>query len=244
MRCMISQPTFLPWLGWFDLADYADLLILLDTVQFDKRSWQQRNRIRTARGLEYVTVPVRTSGRRHQAIYEVEMSDPDFENRLLRTLRANYAHAPHFKPVMSDLESDLPGLIATGRLAALNEGLIRILARWLGIETPMCRATEIGVGGRRGEHLALLCEAVGATEYLSTSGAEDYLREDATHFDTRGIMITLHEYVHPEYQQLRSPFFSHASALDLVMMEGPDSGMVMRGAERRFRPLDQMGERP
>lgn len=242
MRCMISQPTFLPWLGWFDLADQADLVILLDTVQFDKRSWQQRNRIRTAKGLEYVTVPVQTSGRFHQTIREVELADPAFGTRLLRSLRASYARAPHFAPVMADLETALPGLIASGHLATLNEGLIRILAGWLGVDTPMRRASEIGAGGQRGEHLALLCHAVGATEYLSTAGAEDYLREDAAHFTAHGIGVHLHDYNHPEYKQMYTPFLPFASALDLVMMEGPHSGAVMREAGRRFRALGETGE--
>ena len=75
---MISQPTFLPWLGWFDLADQADCVILFDTAQFSKRSWQQRNKIRTARGLEYLTVPVKTSGRFDQKILDAEISGVDF----------------------------------------------------------------------------------------------------------------------------------------------------------------------
>ncbi|KPQ06132.1 MAG: WbqC-like protein family [Rhodobacteraceae bacterium HLUCCA12] len=238
MRCMISQPTFLPWLGWFDLADQADLVILLDTVQFDKRSWQQRNRIRTPKGLEYVTVPVASAGRFEQRIMDVELADPAFGKRLLRTLRANYARAPHFAPVMAELETVLPGLIATGRLAALNEGLIRLLAGWLSIDTPMRRASEIGADGRRGAHLAQLCKAVGATTYLSTAGAEAYLREDAAEFSDRGISVQLHDYTHPEYSQLHAPFLPHASALDLVMMQGRDAGAVMRAARRTLRPLE------
>ena len=241
MRCMISQPTFLPWLGWFDLADQADLLILLDTVQFDKRSWQQRNRIRTAKGLEYVSVPVKSAGRFDQVIADVELADPAFGTRLLRTLRANYARAPHFAPVMAELETALPGLVATGSLAALNEGLIRLLAGWLGIDTPIRRASAIGAGGTRGEHLALLCKAVGASDYLSTAGAEEYLREDAAHFARRGITVHLHEYDHPEYTQLHAPFLPYACALDLVMMEGRGAGAVMRRATRRLRPLETGG---
>ena len=238
---MISQPTFLPWLGWFDLADQADLLVLLDTVQFDKRSWQQRNRIRTAKGLEYVSVPVKSAGRFDQVIADVELADPAFGTRLLRTIRANYARAPHFTPVMADLETALPGLIATGQLAALNEGLIRILASWLGIDTPIRRASAIDAGGKRGEHLALLCKAVGASEYLSTAGAEEYLREDAGHVAHHGVSVHLHEYDHPEYTQLHTPFLPYACALDLVMMEERGAGAVRRAATRHLRALETGG---
>lgn len=235
---MISQPTFLPWLGWFDLADQADVLILLDTVQFDKRSWQQRNRIRTTKGLEFITVPVMSAGRFDQTIETVQLAEPAFGTKMLRTLRANYARAPNFPAVMAELEDVVPGLMASGKLADLNEGLIRLLARWLGIETPIRRASAIGVGGKRGEHLALLCQSVGATDYLSTAGAEDYLREDAGHFTERGIAVHLHEYAHPEYTQLHVPFLPFASAIDLVMLEGRNARAVMRGASRVLRPLE------
>lgn len=237
MRCMISQPTFLPWLGWFDLADQAQALVLLDTVQFDKRSWQQRNRIRTAKGLEFVTVPVTTAGRFTQTIAEVPLADPAFGTRLLRSLRANYARAPFFAPVMAELEQTIPPAIATGMLVDLNEALIRLLARWMGITTPMQRASALGAGGKRGEHLALLCKTVGAREYLSTAGAQEYLSEDHAHFTARGISVWLHEYMPPEYPQMHAPFLPYASALDLVMMTGHGSGDIMRKAGRVLRPL-------
>lgn len=238
MRCMISQPTFLPWLGWFDLADQADVVVLLDTVQFEKRSWQQRNRIRTAKGLEFITVPVMSAGRYDQTIESVELAESAFGPRMLRTIRANYASAPHFLDVMSELENVVPGLVASGKLAELNEGLIRLLAKWLGIETPFQRASAFDVGGKRGEHLAMLCKSVGATDYLSTGSAEDYLREDIGHFTGRGIAVHLYEYVHPEYKQLHEPFMPFASAIDLVMLEGRNAHKVMKGAKRLLRPLE------
>jgi hypothetical protein len=237
MRCMISQPTFLPWLGWFDLADQVDALILLDDVQFEKRSWQQRNRIRTAKGLEFITVPVATAGRFSQTICEVALADPVFGDHLLRTLSANYARAPFFVPVITELEEIIPTSLANGLLVDLNEALIGFLARWLGISTPTQRASTLGVAGKRGEHLALLCQTKGAVDYLSTAGAENSLRADHARFTSRGIAIWLHEYLHPEYPQLYSPFLPYASALDLVMMTGYSAGDIMRNSSRILRPL-------
>jgi len=238
---MISQPPFLPWLGWFDLADQVDELILLDSVQFDKRSWQQRNRIRTAKGLEFITVPVTSAGRFSQTISEVALADPVFGVRLLRTLRANYARAPFFAPVIAELEEVIPASLASGLLVDLNEALIRFLGRWLGISTPIQRASTLKVAGKRGEYLALLCQTTGAVDYLSTAGAEDYLREDHGHFTSRGITIWLHEYSHPVYSQLHAPFMPYASALDLVMMSGHSAGDIMRHTGRILRPLYSKG---
>ena len=76
--CVIAQPTFLPWLGWFDLADQGDVMVILDDVSFSKQSWQQRNRIRTPAGLEFLSVPVKTSGLLGQLILDCEIADPRF----------------------------------------------------------------------------------------------------------------------------------------------------------------------
>lgn len=242
MRCMISQPTFLPWLGWFDLADLSDQVILLDNVQFDKRSWQQRNQIRTPKGLELITVPVRSSGRYKQLIFEVQIADPMFGSRFLRTVRANYSRAPFFVPVMKELESIVPELVQSEKLVDLNRGLICFLAEWLGIKVPMRCSSELDVNGKRGEHLAKICDATYCSEYLSTAGAERYLINDMEHFSSRGISVLLHEYYHPEYTQLHSPFIPHASALDLIMMEGKNAGSVMRSTRKQLRSLSEEGK--
>lgn len=238
MRCFISQPTFLPWLGWFDLALNADVTILLDTVQFDKRSWQQRNRIRTAQGLQYVTVPVLTAGRFHQTIADVEIADHRFCGRLLRTLEGSYGRAPCYQAVISELKDELVDLMSSTRLIELNIPLIRFLCSWLGIETKMVRASELKGTGERGEYLACLCQQIGASVYLSTHGAREYLLEDLESFSRRGIRVCLHSFRHPEYPQLYSPFLPYASAIDLVMMTGRNSGSILRNADRKWTPLE------
>jgi len=237
MRCAISQPAFLPWLGWFDIAEQADLMVLLDTVQFAKRSWQQRNRIRTAKGLEFVTVPVKTSGRFEQTIREVEIADAEFGERMLRQVHAAYARSPYYKAVRLDLEAALGDPSCTAKLADLNLALIRVLLHWLKVETPLRLASELQGEGRRGAYLASLCSCVGADAYLSTAGAEEYLRMDASFFHGRNVAIFIHEYTHPHYRQLHDPFLSHASALDLVMMHGHASSQILREAGRRWRAL-------
>ena len=228
IRCAVSQPSFLPWLGWFDIFDQADRMVLLDTVQFEKQSWQQRNRIPTGSGLLTVTVPVITKGRSKQRIFEVELASSNFARKFLSTLQMNYSRAPHFADTYGELESILPDLVGTRRLSELNVGLIRWLARRLGITTRTIRASECSADGTRGEYVAELCTAVGAAEYLSTAGAATYLREDLPSFERRGIRVRIHTYEHPEYPQLHRPFVPYASALDVVMMLGPDSGEFLR----------------
>ena len=69
----IMQPTFLPWLGYFALIQRVDEFILLDNVQFDRRSYQQRNKLKTDIGPKWATIPVSVKGKRSQKIYEVEI---------------------------------------------------------------------------------------------------------------------------------------------------------------------------
>jgi hypothetical protein len=232
MKCLISQPTFLPWIGWFDLVEQADLMIIYDTAQFSKQSWQQRNRIRTIRGLEYLTVPVKTSGRSNQKIIDVEISMIDFEEYFKNRMIHAYSKAPFFEPVMDDLEKKLPHLLANRKLSHLNEGLIKFCCEWLGITTRLVRASDLNIDGQRGEYLAKVCEEFNCDEYISTEGAEKYLIEDYNFFEQKKINVKIYKYEHPIYSQLIEPFIPYASVIDLIMMYGHSSKEVMQKAQR------------
>jgi hypothetical protein len=237
MTCVISQPTFLPWLGWFDLVDQGKVMIILDDVQFDKRSWQQRNRIRTCNGLEYLSVPVKTTGRYHQRIMDCELVDQTFVEKILKSLRANYAKTPFFAKVIDELATTMKTAAGTGRLVELNCALISWMTDRLEVSTPMIRASTLGVGDERGEHLAAICECVGANRYISPVGAENYLVEDKWAFDKRGISVWIQVYEHPQYTQRFAPFMPYASALDLIFNVGPKAAEVMRSGRRPVRAV-------
>jgi len=237
VTAVILQPTFLPWLGWFDLADQADLLIVLDNVSFSKQSWQQRNRIRTASGLSYVTVPVRTAGRLGQLISDTQLADTTFAEKLIRVVSTNYANAPYFANYFPEFCSVLRAAAAPAELNGLNCGLIDWLIAKLHFNIRQVRSSTLSVDGTRGELVAKLCERVGASRYLSPAGAEEYLLADRAAFDRRSIAVDLHVYVHPEYQQCFKPFIPYATVLDLLMNEGDASGDVLRSGRRPARSL-------
>jgi hypothetical protein len=233
----IAQPTFLPWLGWFDLADQVDLLILLDDVAFSKQSWQQRNRIQTPDGLSYLTMPVKTAGKLGQRIDETKIISDNFVKKALRTIAQNYRRARYFERYYPALCSALEGLAASESLCDLNCGLIDWLAAELGVETPRVRSSRFAVGGKRGNHVAMLCEQVGARVYISPAGAEDYLVADRAEFDRRSITVALQVYEHPVYRQCFEPFEPFASTLDLLLNEGESAGPILRSGRRPPRPL-------
>jgi hypothetical protein len=233
----IAQPTFLSWAGWFDLADQVDLLILLDDVAFSKRSWQQRNRIRTPEGLSYVTVPVRSAGRVGQRIVDTELAGDFFVETLIRTVSRNYSRAAHFSHYFSDFCAVLKQSAAAGKLAGLNRGLIDWLAVQLGVSTPRVCSSELAVEGKRGALIAKLCEHVGARRYVSAAGSEEYLLEDRAEFDNRGIVVELQVYEHPVYRQCFQPFMPYASVLDLLLNEGEAAGGILKSGRRTPRSL-------
>lgn len=237
--CVISQPTFLPWLGWFDLADQSDVTVVLDDVQFSKQSWQQRNRIRTPNGLEFLSVPIKTSGRLGQRIVDCEFANQTFGGKMLKSLQANYAKAPFYPEFIVDLAATIETALLSNRLVELNCALISWMAARLGVTRPMIRATSLAVGGQRGEHVASICAALGADRYLSPAGAEAYLMEDGAAFAERGISVWLHVYDHPEYEQRFAPFIPYASALDLIFNAGPSAPVVMRSGRRPARALGE-----
>ena len=237
MICVILQPTFLPWIGWFDLADQSGATVILDDVQFSKQSWQQRNRIRTPNGLEYLSVPVKTAGRLGQLILDCESVEHPFIPKMLKSLKANYARAPYFADMIEDFAASMQSAGDSGRLVELNCALISWMANRLGINVPMVRASTLGAGGQRCEHVASICERVGADRYLSPSCAEDYLMEDREAFDRRGITVWIHAYEHPVYTQCFTPFMPYASALDMIFNVGPGALQVMRSGRRSANRL-------
>lgn len=237
--CVIAQPTFIPWIGWFDLADQADVLIILDDVQFSKQSWQQRNRLRAPEGLSFLSVPVKSAGRSNQLINEVELANEASVEKLLRSIQGYCARAPFFRELFPGFSAALRAGAASGKLAELNIAVIRWIIETLGMTVPLVRASELQTDGKRGEYVAALCKAVGANRYLSPAGAEDYLMEDRPAFDQRGISVWLHVYAHPEYRQCFKPFEPYASVVDLIFNTGPDALAILRSGRRPARALGQ-----
>lgn len=226
----IMQPTYLPWVGYFDMIDQCDLFVLLDCVQFDKRSWQQRNRVKTANGEVWLTVPVLSKGRREQRIADVEI-DPagEFPGKHVRTLQHGYGRAPHRTPFLEDLTTVLES--RTSRLADLNAAIIERVCRALSVTTPLVRSSTLDAQGHKVDRLMSICRLVAATRYISPLGSRPYIDED-NQFAAGGIELRYHHYVHPSYSQLHGPFVSHMSAVDLILNEGPAAGEIMRSGRR------------
>jgi hypothetical protein len=231
MKIAISQPTYLPWLGYFDLIDQVDVFVLLDDVQFEKRSWQQRNRIKTPVGLQWLTVPVISRGRREQLINQVEIETAGFSRDHCRAVEHNYRRAQFFENYFDELCSRLSCPEGT-LLVDLNIRLIEWLVKALGMETRLVVSSSLRQSGRRTELLANLCESQGANLYVSPLGSSVYLLKEKDALLARGVDVVFQHYEHPEYKQLFPPFLPYASALDLIFNECNRSLEILRAGRR------------
>jgi hypothetical protein len=231
MKIAISQPTYLPWIGYFDLIDQVDAFVLLEDVQFEKQSWQQRNRLKTPVGLQWLTVPVIFRGRLGQLIKDVEIRDVEFWRNHCRAVELNYRRCRFFDNYFGALTSHLT-VTGSTRLVDLNVQLIEWFMDLLGIKTRLVCSSELKLTGKRTELLANICCSLGATQYVSPLGSAAYLLEEQGMLLDQGIDLVFQNYHHPEYDQLFSPFLPYASILDLIFNEGDRSLEIIRSGRR------------
>lgn len=224
MRVVILQPSYLPWLGYFDQLYKSDAFVLYDDVQYDKHGWRNRNRIKTPSGPQWLTVPVLTHGRGRPANQEIGIDNRQpWGRKHLQALRVNYAKAPAFTEVFAKLEPVLGQ--RWERLVDVNYAVLEALCALLGLERDIRFSSQLGIVGERTERLIAICRALGADHYLSGDAAQDYLEEGR--FVEHGIQLEYHHYRHPTYQQLHGPFVPYLSVLDLLMNHGRESLKIL-----------------
>ena len=224
------QPQYLPWAGYFDKMDRADAFVLLDTVQFKKNEWQNRNRFRTAEGWQWVTVPVlQRSG---QLIGEVNI-DPSrstWARKHAQALKTCYGSAPHCGLVADRLEPIWEGTWEL--LSPLNCEAIRILMELLGLETPVHLASQLSEAPEEPDlRLIEFCRQLGADTYLAGAGGPDYM--DMARWEESGIEVVVQHFEHPIYEQPFDEFVPGLSIVDLLCSRGPGALSLIREANGR-----------
>jgi hypothetical protein len=228
MKVGIIQSNFLPWLGYFDFIRETDLFIIHDDLQYTKGDWRNRNKIKTPRGLEWITVPVHYRST-SQLIEEtpVNYSSP-WARKMLNRIREVYRHAPCFEPYFSEL-SDLLTQPAVS-ISDLNLRLIHWVCRSLEIVTPIRMSREYYPQGPKNERLIGILTQVQASTYLSGAAAQAYLIPEM--FEQAGIRLEYKQYNYPEYEQLYPPFALGVSVIDLLFMKGRDAGFYLENKEK------------
>jgi hypothetical protein len=213
--CAIMQPTYLPWLGYFDLINKSDIFIIYDNVQFEKQSWQQRNKIRSKDGEIMLTVPVKHGKGLERKIVEVEI---DYKQPILKkhltALKLSYARSKNYKLIIDALETIYNS--SPERLIDLNIALIKFGMVLFKIEKKLIFSSELSPQSSRVEALIDICKKVGANHYYSPAGSKIYIDENNL-FEKLGIKLTYQNFTHPVYKQLNYPtFISHLSFIDYL----------------------------
>jgi hypothetical protein len=208
------QPNFAPWLGFFDKTLHSDVLVLLDTVQFIKRGYQNRAQVKASNGSQWLTVPVISKGRYDQATRDVEIDETSrWRSVHLRTLRSILAKAPHRDDLL-DVVEPIYARDDLHRLADLNVAIIRAVAERLGIATRLVLASELDLEGSSTRLMINLTKAVGGDVYLSGPTGRRYLEPEL--FDEAGLELRYHAFEVFEYPQLHGAFEPGLSCLDYV----------------------------
>ncbi len=232
-RIAILQSSYIPWKGYFDLIAGADEFVLYDDAQFTRRDWRNRNRIKTPRGLHWLTIPVETKGNYLQKIRDTRIcDDAEWERDHWLTLQHNYAKAPYFREYRHFL-GDLYGSVraeARGSLSRANHFFLSAIRDFLGLSTPLRWSAEFELPEGRNERLVAICRQAKATTYVSGPSARAYLRTDL--FAEAGIEVQFMDYKYDEYPQLHPPFEHGVSILDLILNTGSKARTHLRHASR------------
>ena len=224
----VVQSNYIPWKGYFDLIQMVDEFILFDDVQYTRRDWRNRNRIKTPSGTEWLSIPVNSKGNYLAPIKDITVSDDGWGRRHWSALLANYGRAPHFRTHGERFEELYMGL-RERRLSAINLRFLTVVCETLGIRTRLSWSMDYNFDrfqADRSQRLVELCKKAGAMRYISGPTAKGYLDEEL--FAREGIEIVYLDYSsYPEYPQAHPPFEHRVSILDLLFNTGPEAPRYM-----------------
>lgn len=217
----VLQSCYIPWKGYFDLVNRADEFILYDDRQYTKNDWRNRNKIKTPRGSQWLTIPIAHRGRHGQRIDEAEVTDPRWRTKHWKAIVQNYSRAPFFEEQSWPFEQ-LYATLEDARLTVINQRFLRAACEALGITTRISDSKDYPAEGRGGDRVLSLCRAAGASRYLSGPSARTYLDEDL--FARAGVDVEYVDYSgYPEYPQLYPPFDHAVTVLDLLFNVGAEA---------------------
>ncbi len=223
----ILQPTYMPWLGYFEMLDSTELFVILDHVQFSKQSWQQRNRIKTRNGTKWLTVPVKKSAI-DTPICEINISynhgNPLKEHK--EKIINAYSNAPYFDDYFQYFDDIFSKPYQM--LRDLNVDLIRKINEILGIETEFFYSSELDLNLNLGKTKKLIeiCEIIGIDEFYEANAGQNFI--DISLFNESKIKIRFQKFEHPIYPQLYNEFVPYMSVIDLLFNLGDNSLSLIR----------------
>ena len=245
MKCAIMQPTYIPWLGYFDLIDSVNKFIFLDDVKLEKCSWQVRNRIKTPQGELYLTIPVRsTKGRDKLIINEVTINDSElWRKKHLKSIFYAYKKSEFFNEVYPFIEKLINN--KTIKLCGFTINIITTISDRIGINKGFMLSSNLKkLSGRNEERIVSICKEVNCNEYLSPQGSAVYIEKELPggKFPKNNIDLFYQNYKHPVFRQGYGEFLPYMSILDLLFNYGFNKSLKIIRSGRR-KPIDYLNFR-
>lgn len=224
-KIAMLQPNYLPWKGVFDLIDQVDVFVFYDDVQYTKRDWRNRNKIRTNNGDIWLSVPVISS--RGDLICDVKINnESDWQKKHYQTIKTNYSKAPHFDEY-SYLIDDIYLNNKWDYLNDLDIFATKIIATALGIQCKWVKASDLNISGAKdGEKIIKICKKLECDYFINGPASKEFMNEEL--FKHENISLNYIEYSYPEYTQLQKPFNHYVSVLDLIFNCGSESIKLIR----------------
>lgn len=225
-KILITQSNYIPWKGYFDAINMVDEFVLYDDMQYTKRDWRNRNKIKSAQGVQWLTIPVEVKGKYFQKINETNISDKEWNKAHWDTIRMNYSKALYFKDY-KDFFEELYLSCEEESLSKINYHFLKGICDLIGIRTNFRWSGEFDLRGDKSEKLLNICLDDGASEYFSGPAAKNYLDEDL--FAKSNVKVNWLDYTdYREYQQLYPPFEHGVSIIDLILNVGPELKTYMK----------------
>ena len=225
-KIAILQSNYIPWKGYFDLINMVDEFVLYDDMQYTKRDWRNRNKIKTPKGPQWLSIPVEVKGRYFQKISETKISDQSWKKKHWGSIVANYSKTKHFKEY-NDLFEELYLNNSEDHLSLVNYNFIIAINKILGIQTKIRRSSEFNLVDGQTEKLIQICTDCNASTYLSGPAAREYFDYDVA--KNAEINVEWMDYSgYLEYDQRFPPFEHGVTILDLIFNEGPNAQAYMK----------------
>jgi hypothetical protein len=218
------QVGYLPGLRLLHKIAKSDLFCSFDIVPMDGSGFDNRNKIKTQHGEQWLTVPVH--GGRDVALSDVQIAPGNWNRKHLRAIELAYRKAPYFENYFHVLEHFIsdPG---TEWLTTFNRGILEWMMSHFDIQTEIVEASDRDFTGTKSELVLDMCRDLGATHYIFGSQGRNYA--DVAAFNAAGITVEFQDYQYPTYNQLHGPFIPNMSALDLLFNHGPESRKILMG---------------
>lgn len=214
-KIAISQSNYIPWKGYFDLINRVDEFILYDDAKYTKRDWRNRNKIKTANGTQWLTIPANISGKYFQKINETKINDKNWPVKHWKQIKQNYTKAKNFKKY-SNIFEELYLSCKEEYLSEINHKFIIVINQILGIKTKIRFSSEFKIYGDKTEKLINICKQCNATVYVSGPAAKSYFDEELA--KKENILVEWMNYEnYKEYEQLYPPFEHGVTILDLIL---------------------------